>query len=87
MERQPQLPGAWLGGERGSEVAMLGGGFQGVPSQAWGSLSHLEEQLVFGDPLDRLQQVGVQAQLVVQLLLAFLQPPHPGFRQLARFFA
>lgn len=53
-------------------------GLLGVPSQARGSLSHLEEQLVFGDPLDWLQQVGVQAQLVVQFLLAFLQPPHLG---------
>lgn len=78
MVRQPQLPGAWLGGESSSEVARPGAGLQGMPSQAWGLLSHLEEQLVFGDPLDWLQQVGVQAQLVVQFLLAFLQPPHLG---------
>ena len=48
------------------------------PRGSWGCLaSHLEQQLVLGDPLDWLQQVGVQAQLVVQLLLALLHPPHP----------
>lgn len=33
---------------------------------------HLQHELVLGDALDRLQQVGVQRQLVVQLLLALL---------------
>lgn len=37
---------------------------------------HLEQQLVLGYSLHRFQQVGVQAQLVVQLLLALLQPPN-----------
>lgn len=33
---------------------------------------NLEKQLVFGDPLDGLQQVGIQAQFVLQLFLTFL---------------
>lgn len=33
---------------------------------------HLQHKLVLGDALDGLQQVGVQRQLVVQLLLALL---------------
>ena len=33
----------------------------------------LEQQLVLGDALDRLQQVRAQGKLVVQLLLAFLK--------------
>lgn len=38
--------------------------------------AHLEQQLVLGYPLHRFQQVGVEAQLVIQLLLALLQPPN-----------
>lgn len=37
---------------------------------------HLEQQLVLGYPLHRFQQVGVEAQLVIQLLLALLQTPN-----------
>lgn len=33
---------------------------------------YLEHELVFGDPLDRFQEVGIQRQLVVQFLLTFL---------------
>lgn len=33
---------------------------------------NLEKQLVFGDPLNGLQQVGIQAQFVLQLFLTFL---------------
>lgn len=35
--------------------------------------ARLQQQLVLGDPLDRFQEVGVQAKLVLQLLLALLQ--------------
>ena len=49
-------------------------GCRGCPVRHGCPVPHLEEQLVFGDPLDWLQQVGVQTQLVVQFLLAFLKP-------------
>ena len=67
----------WPRRERGSRGCLARHGCR-VP--------HLEEQLVFGDPLDWLQQVGVQTQLVVQFLLAFLKPPHLPFRQFSLFF-
>lgn len=52
-------------------------GPRGLPARHGCLVSHLEQQLVLGDPLDWLQQVRVQTQLVVQFLLAFLQPPKP----------
>lgn len=33
---------------------------------------YLEHELVLGDPLDWLQQIGIQREFVVQLLLTFL---------------
>ena len=41
---------------------------------------HLEQQLVLGDSLHWLQQVGVETQLVVQLPLAFLQVPETSLQ-------
>lgn len=35
-------------------------------------MANLEEQLVFGDPLNGFQQVGVEPQFVLQLFLTFL---------------
>lgn len=40
--------------------------------------SYLKHELVFGDPLDGLQQVGIQRQFVVQFLLAFLLSQTPN---------
>lgn len=34
---------------------------------------YLEHELVFGDPLDGLQQVCIKRQFVIQFLLAFLE--------------
>lgn len=45
--------------------------FYRTPTES--DLHNLEEQLVLGEALDRFQEVRVQAQLVVQLLLALLQ--------------
>ena len=36
------------------------------------SCPHLEQKLVFGETLDWFQQVGIQAQLVLQLSLTLL---------------
>lgn len=35
-------------------------------------MSNLKQQLVFGEALDRFQQVGIQAQFVLQLFLTLL---------------
>lgn len=35
-------------------------------------VANLEEQLIFGDPLNRFQQVGIQAQFMLQLFLTLL---------------
>lgn len=44
-----------------------------MPCQAPGT--HLEQQVVLEDPLDRLKQVGPEGQRVAQPLLAFPQEP------------
>lgn len=41
--------------------------------------SDLEQQLVFGESLDWFQQVGVQAQFVLQLFLTLLHSGKRGF--------
>lgn len=38
----------------------------------WQCQSNLKQQLVFGEALDRFQQVGIQAQFVLQLFLTLL---------------
>lgn len=40
--------------------------------EVWKGQGHLEHKLVFGDSLDRLQQVCIQRELMIQSLLAFL---------------
>lgn len=42
------------------------------------AVNYLEHELVFGDPLDRLQQVSIQRQFVVQFLLALLLSQTPN---------
>lgn len=39
-------------------------------TQLW--VANLEEQLIFGDPLNRFQQVGIQAQFMLQFFLTLL---------------
>lgn len=66
----------WGRGVQGREGVAAGGGWQrggGLGGRPAGRAAHLEQQLVLGDSLHRLEQVGVQAQLVVQLSLALLQ--------------
>lgn len=41
-------------------------------SGVWKGEGHLKHQLVLGDSLDRLQQVCIQRELMIQPLLAFL---------------